>query len=127
MLVKRDIRTADSHPVTMDGAKDVAMRMMVGRGDGALNFSLRHFTVKPGGHTPRHRHNYEHENYIISGRGQVWYYDRFHDIKPGETLFIEPNVEHQFVSSTDEPLEFLCLVPASFDCGDGTVKPTPGS
>ena len=45
------IRRAESMPGTpmkMDGAQDVSMRLMVGRSDGAPNFSMRHFTVDPG-------------------------------------------------------------------------------
>ena len=52
------IRRADEmegRPVEMDGAADVSMRLMVGRDDGAPSFAMRHFTVEPGGHTPRHQ------------------------------------------------------------------------
>lgn len=117
----------EATPVQMEGVKDVTMRIMVGRADHAPNFSLRQFTVQPGGHTPRHRHNYEHENYIISGTGQVWYEGAFHDISPGNVLLIEANEEHQFVNNGDQPLDFLCLVPLDFDAGEGRMESTPGS
>lgn len=126
MLI-RNAAEMEAMPVDMDGVKDVTMRLMVGRTDGAPNFSLRQFTVQPGGHTPRHSHNYEHENFIISGSGQVWYEGSFHDIAPGDVLLIGANQEHQFVNNTDQPLDFLCLVPATFDPGNGQCQPTPGS
>jgi len=122
MLVRRADKLAGS-AVTMDGAKSVAMRMMVGRADGAPNFAMRHFTVEPGGHTPRHSHNYEHEVYIIGGEGRVEHDGDFRAIAGGDVVFVEPNKVHQFVNTGAEPLLFLCLVPVSFDCG----KPTPGS
>jgi quercetin dioxygenase-like cupin family protein len=124
------IRTAEQtegRPMAMEGVKDVTMRMMVGRDDGAPNFSLRHFTIEPGGHTPRHSHNYEHENYIIEGRGRVEYDGAFHDVAAGDFLFVGPNKVHQYVNTGDVPLKMICLVPTQFDAGDGCLKPTPGS
>ena len=69
MLIRRPDETPGT-PVALDGVKDVTMRMMVGRDDGAPNFSMRHFTVEPGGHTPHHSHNYEHEVVIVEGEGE---------------------------------------------------------
>jgi quercetin dioxygenase-like cupin family protein len=120
------IRRADAmagQPMQMEGVKGVEMRLMVGRADGAPTFAMRHFTVEPGGHTPRHSHNYEHEVYILSGRGRIEHDGALHDIRGGDVLFVEPNKVHQFVNEGEEPLRFLCLVPVTFDCG----KPTPGS
>jgi quercetin dioxygenase-like cupin family protein len=125
MLIRR-AETTEGRPMAMDGVQGVTMRMMVGREDGAPSFSLRHFSVEPGGHTPRHSHNYEHENYILAGRGRIEYDGEFHEIGPGDVLFLEPNRTHQFVNIGDQRLEFLCLVPTTYDCG-GEYAPTPGS
>ena len=107
----------------MQGADGVTMRMMVGRDDGAPNFAMRHFTVRPGGHTPRHQHDYEHEVYIVEGRARLEQDGEFEDLRPGDVVYVRPNVTHQFVNTGDTGLQFLCLVPVTFDCG----KPTPGS
>ena len=120
------IRSADptnTTPVDMDGAEKVSMQVMVGRQDNAPHFSLRHFVVEPGGHTPRHQHNYEHENYIIEGSGTIECDGDIQEIKVGDTFYIPANTVHQFCNSKDKPLRFLCLVPTSYE-GD---KPTPGS
>jgi quercetin dioxygenase-like cupin family protein len=122
MLVRRADETP-SIPMQMEGVKGVSMRMMVGRSDGAPNFSMRHFTVEPGGHTPHHSHNYEHEIYVVEGTGRAEYDGQFKDIRAGDVLFIEPNKVHQFVNTGKQPFQFLCLVPGTFDCG----KLTPGS
>jgi len=110
-------------PMQMDGVKGVSMRMMVGRADSAPNFSMRHFTVEPGGCTPHHSHNYEHEVFIVEGTARVEEDGTFHQVKAGDALFVPANVTHQFVNTGAQPLKFLCMVPVSFDCG----KPTPGS
>jgi quercetin dioxygenase-like cupin family protein len=122
MLV-RHADEMEGTPVEMEGADRVDMRLMVGRADGAPNFALRHFTVAPGGHSPRHSHDYEHEVYVVEGAGRIEQDGERHDLKPGDVVFVKPNALHQFVNTGDGPFKFLCVVPVSFDCG----KPTPGS
>lgn len=117
----------DGQEVAIDGVKDVAMRLMVGRDDGAPTFAMRHFTVAPGGHTPHHSHNYEHEVYILNGQGTAESDGTLHTVAGGDALFVPANVLHQFVNTGDEPLEFLCFVPTQFDCGGGESAATPGS
>ncbi len=107
----------------MGGAAGVEMRIMVGRGDGAPNFAMRHFTVRPGGHTPRHSHDYEHEIYVTGGAARLEQDGEFKDLRAGDAAYVRANSTHQFVNSGREPFTFLCLVPVSFDCG----KPTPGT
>jgi quercetin dioxygenase-like cupin family protein len=123
VLVKRNINDHRPEPLAMEGTQGVSMRIMVGRSDGAPNFSLRQFAVAAGGHTPRHSHDYEHEVVVIGGEGTAEYAGEHHPIRDGDVLLIQPNVTHQFRADRGSELRFLCLVPVSFDCG----KPTPGS
>ena len=122
-MLKRRADEMPGIPMQMEGVKDIQMRLMVGRSDGAPTFAMRHFTVEPGGHSPRHSHDYEHEVYIIGGSAQLENDGEFTDLKGGDVVFIKPNVLHQFVNNSNEPFQFLCFVPVTFDCG----KPTPGS
>lgn len=114
----------------MPGAKGVRMRIMVGRTDGAPNFAMRLFEVEPGGHTPLHRHNYEHEIMILDGNGQVTGGidgSTIRPLKSGDVVFMPANETHQFRNTGKTPMRFICLVPVSFDCGGGQCSPTPGS
>jgi len=122
MLIRRE-EEVQGQTMQMDGVQGVTMRLMVGRSDGAPNFAMRHFTVEPGGHTPRHSHNYEHEVFIVEGAGQIENNGEKRGIRAGDVIYVQPNVLHQFVNTGNTPLKFLCLVPVTFDCG----KPTPGS
>ena len=126
MLIRHAERM-DGAPMAMEGAAGVEMRMLVGRDDGAPNFAMRHFSVAPGGHSPRHQHNYEHEVYVLEGRARVEQDDEFRDLESGDVVFVEPNTVHQFVNTGDTAFKFLCLVPVSFDCGADEPAPTPGS
>ncbi|MCH7546068.1 MAG: cupin domain-containing protein [Planctomycetes bacterium] len=126
MLIRRADQISGV-PMKMEGASGVEMRMMVGRDDGAPNFAMRHFTVEPGGHSPRHQHNYEHEVYVLEGDARVEHDGEIHDISAGDIVFIEPNVLHQFTNIGQSDFKFLCLVPVSFDCGSDEPARTPGS
>jgi len=113
----------------MPGASQVTMRLMVCWDDGAPNFAMRLFEVQPGGHTPRHRHNYEHEILIMQGQAAVGTSeDDSQDTtaQAGDVLFIPANQTHQFRNTGPEVLKFMCLVPTEFDCA-GSTEPTPGS
>jgi quercetin dioxygenase-like cupin family protein len=129
MLI-RSVQDVPAAPVTMPGASGAAMRLLVGRADGAPTFAMRLFEIAPGGHTPRHAHNYEHEIYVVAGKGQVLGGRAGSTIRPitaGDIIFMPPNEEHQLRNTGDAPLQFICLVPVAFDCGTGACQPTPGS
>lgn len=129
MIVKRANQVPDQ-VMDMPGAEGVRMRLLVGREDEAPNFAMRLFEVEPGGHTPLHQHNYEHEVFVLAGKGQVVGGIGGSTIRPvqaGDCVFMPANEQHQFRNTSDEPMKFLCLVPVSFDCGKGACAPTPGS
>lgn len=114
----------------MPGAAGVTMRLMVGRDDGAPTFAMRIFEVQPGGHTPQHSHNYEHEVMILEGQGQVLgglHGGTIRPVKAGDVVFVPPNETHQFRNPGTGVLRFVCLVPTRFDCGRGQCAATPGS
>jgi quercetin dioxygenase-like cupin family protein len=102
--------------VAMEGADRVRMRMLIGPEDGARNFHMRHFEVRPGGHTPHHRHDHEHEVLILKGQGVVKSEQGERRVSAGHVVWVPANETHQFLSVGGEPLEFICLIPAPQDC-----------
>jgi len=102
--------------VTMEGVKDAKMRLLISDKDGADNFAMRMFTVEPGGHTPFHYHNYEHEVFVLEGQGVLKGEDSQHPFKAGDVIFVKPNEKHQFQNADQEELKFLCLIPAPEKC-----------
>lgn len=94
-----------------EGCKDVNIRWLITKDDGAENFAMRLFEVGPGGHTPFHTHDFEHEVFIISGEGAIKIEGRVEILKKGDALFVPPDVEHQFLGSAEGSLRFLCLIP----------------
>lgn len=98
-------------PVAMEGAEDVYIREVITARDGAPNFAMRIFDVQPGGHTPFHQHDYEHEIFILSGQGEVTEGNRVFELQHGSALLIRPGTPHQFRNPGDEVLRFVCLIP----------------
>lgn len=114
--------------MTMPGAAGVSMRLLVSRDDGAPTFSMRMFEVEPGGHTPLHQHNYEHEIIILSGKGQLVTSEsgESRPLAAGDAIFVPANELHRFHNDSSDKLQFVCMIPTHFDCG-GATEPTPGS
>lgn len=97
-----------------DEAPGVTMRWIIDEeNDNAPNFALRVVEVAPAGHTPNHNHPYEHENFIIEGKGQVLIDDEWHDIVPGDVVLVPPGVQHSYANTGQSMLRFLCGIPVS--------------
>jgi len=93
-------------------ARDVHIRVLIGPDDGADKFHMRRFRVLPGGHTPHHTHDWEHEVYILSGKGELETPEGPRPFETGSVVFVPAGIKHQFKNTGDDELEFLCLIPA---------------
>lgn len=110
-MIVRYFSEVENKKIEIEGALGVNKRVLVGEADGAPNFIMRMFTINPGGNTPFHTHNWEHEVYILSGKGQLRQSDGVLNIGPGYVVLVLPNEEHGFVNTGQEDLVFLCSIP----------------
>ncbi len=92
-------------------AEGVTIRRVIGEEEGAPNFVMRVFDVDPGATTPLHTHDWEHEVFVLAGRGRVYGGGEEAPLGEGDTVLIPPMEEHRFVNEGDEPLRFICVVP----------------
>ncbi|UCD56620.1 MAG: cupin domain-containing protein, partial [Candidatus Hydrogenedentota bacterium] len=76
--------------VKEEGAQGVAIRRVISEEDGAKNFFMRVFDVQPNGHTPYHRHPWEHEVFILEGTAEVVSENGKHTAPAGNVVFILP-------------------------------------
>lgn len=111
-----DARSVAGTPVTDEGAKGVTIRVLMGENVGAPTFAMRQFEIAPGGHTPFHNHPWEHEVYVLSGRGRVRRKGGEEPVGPGSFVFVPPEEEHNFENAGEEPFVFLCVIPAMKVC-----------
>lgn len=112
--------------VTMEGAAGCRVRWLIGEGEKAPNFAMREFEVEPGGHTPKHLHDYEHEVYVLAGQGSIVDGDNERPLAAGDVVFVAPNDVHQFRNTGSVPMRFLCLIPNSATGRTVTVVPECG-
>ncbi len=89
----------------------VLKREVITARDGAPNFCMRVFEVEPGSSTPDHSHPWEHEVFILSGRGVVRGEPGETEISQGSVVFIAPGEQHCFINTGDQVLRFICLIP----------------
>jgi quercetin dioxygenase-like cupin family protein len=100
-------------PVEIEGAKDVEIRWLISKDDGAPNFAMRMFELQPGGFTPLHIHPHEHEVFILEGKGTFICESQEHEFGTEYVIFVPPNKEHRFKNTGDSVLRMLCLIPIS--------------
>ena len=102
-------------PVHLEDIVGVSKQVPLGKADGAPNFSLRVFTIEPGGHTPHHTHEAEHLNYIIEGVGEVMDGDTASPVTAGDYILVKPYEKHQYRNTGDQLLRFMCIVPSDYE------------
>ena len=108
------IKRADdvpAEPVETEGAEGVHIRLLIHDAEGAPSFYMRQFTVAPGGFTPLHSHDWEHEVYVLAGSGVAQSPGGQAPIEAGDCVFVAPGERHRFRNTGSGQLKFLCLVP----------------
>jgi quercetin dioxygenase-like cupin family protein len=114
-MIVRKTEHVESVPVVMDGARDVAVRVIFGPKDSAPTFAMRIFELAPSGHTPFHTHPFEHEAVVLSGRIGMVTPEGARPLDPGDMLLVMPGEQHQFKNLSDtDPASFMCLVPIAY-------------
>jgi len=110
-VVVDQYRNLEPTQVDSDLAKGAVVRRLLGPDTGWSDYVMRIFTVSPGGHTPRHSHDWPHINLVVAGTGQLLAGEDWFDIEPGTYAFVPPNLEHQYRNTGSVPLEFMCIIP----------------
>ena len=98
-----------------EGTNRVVFRQLIAKDMGAPNFYMRVFDVGPGGNTPKHTHDWEHEVFVVAGSGKVALEGREVAISEGDAVFVEPGELHQFVNDTDALMRMICVIPRPTD------------
>jgi quercetin dioxygenase-like cupin family protein len=102
--------------VSMEGALGAWKQLPLGSNENAPLYAFRVFTVEPEGHTPFHRHPYEHMNYVIEGQG-ILVNEKGEEklLKAGDFALVDPNEKHQYRNKGNTPFKMICAVPKEFE------------
>jgi len=106
-----NFKNVEAEEVGEPGAKGVVVRWLISESDGAPNFAMRLFEIEPKGNTPFHKHQWEHEVFILKGEGSLVTENKTSPLKQGDAVFVPGEENHQFKNTSRTNLVFLCLVP----------------
>jgi quercetin dioxygenase-like cupin family protein len=107
MIHVRDFRNVEAQPA----AEGVTMRVVIGPEEGAPFFNMRVFEVQPGCASPHHSHWWEHEVFVLSGKGVVKTDQGELPVGHGSTVLVPGGEMHQFQNTGEDVLRFICVVP----------------
>ncbi len=93
-------------------AVGVTGKVLVGPEDGAPHFRMRYFRIEPGGYSSLEQHPHDHGVFILHGRARVRLGSEEVEVGPRDVVYVPGNELHQFRAIGDEPLGFLCVIPA---------------
>ena len=98
-------------PMAGAGVKDVTKRVLISPAEGWEGHVMRLFEIGPGGHTPRHTHDWPHVNVVVAGRGVLHVEGLDHGLEQGSSAFVPSGATHQFSNTGNETLQLVCIVP----------------
>ena len=92
-------------------APGVTMHIVAGTAEKAPTFVMRVFEIEKGSATPLHTHPWEHEVFVLEGKGVVKSGGKETPLQAGDTGIVLPNEQHSFMNIGKEMLRMICVVP----------------
>ncbi len=110
MYIKH-VREVKEEEVNYEGSINAKIQWLITKDVGANHFAMRRFIIKKDGKIPKHQHDWEHEIYMLSGRGVVGIDEEEVEVDKDMFIYIPPNKPHWFRNPYNEDCIFLCLIP----------------
>lgn len=110
MIVEKEANVEPTE-VNEKDIEGVSMKVLMSDKDGAPNYAMRVFDIQPGGHTAYHTHAWEHEVYVLGGKGIVRQGEKEYTLEKGSFALVPPEEEHNFTNTGDGVFRFICVVP----------------
>lgn len=96
----------------MTAAPGVTMRVVAGTAEGAPTFAMRVFDIQPGSATPFHTHPWEHEIFVLAGKGVARRGGgKETALAEGDAVMVPPNEQHSFLNAGKDIFRIICCVP----------------
>lgn len=100
----------DLTPADLKGKGCLTVRWLLGEPEGAPNFEMRYFSLSGEISTDWHSHEWEHQVFVVAGKGKFRNSDGEIELQPGQALFVAPGEQHHFICSGVQ-FDFICVVP----------------
>jgi len=72
---------------------------------------MRIFDLSPGASSADHSHDWEHEVFVLNGKGVAIAADGETSVGPDDAIYVPPNEQHCFKNTGQDTFRFMCLVP----------------
>lgn len=110
-----NVKNLDQVKIAAPGVVNAFKKTLIGPREGWEGWVMRLFTLSGKGNTPRHAHPWPHINYVISGKGILYLDGKDNIVEEGSIAYVPSNAEHQFTSTGEEDMVFICIVPEEGD------------
>jgi quercetin dioxygenase-like cupin family protein len=97
-------------PVEPGGSDGLTVRWVINASQGATNFAMRVFELEPGKESPFHKHENEHEAWVLAGSGELETDGGMAKLKEGSALFISAQEKHRFRNTGKDILRFIDVI-----------------
>jgi quercetin dioxygenase-like cupin family protein len=121
-MYKTNINEIPEEGINRSYKSGVSIRYLILEEFGAPNFEMRYFELEKGMVTSLDLHEFEHEIFILKGKGKLFLEGKEYDLRPHDAVLIEGNEQHQLRQEGDEPFGFLCIVPNGVSSSKGAVN-----
>jgi quercetin dioxygenase-like cupin family protein len=108
-MIVKNYRQVTPEPVVQEPG--VTVRWLVSELDPMPRYALRLYEMAPGCATTTHTHYWEHQVFVLAGRGALTTGDDRVFLGEGDMVYIPPGERHQFVSQGRRPFRFLMVLP----------------
>ena len=93
-------------------ASGVTETWLIGKAERSDNFALRYYELEPGGFSRAETHPYDHGVLFMRGAGEVVIDSQTYVVGEGDVVYIAPDEMHQIKNAGQEPLGWICVIPA---------------
>lgn len=104
-----------------NNVNQVTETWLIGKAEKAENFAFRYYQVGPDGYTREEQHPHDHGILIMQGKGEILIDKEITPVSQGDVIYIPPNALHQLINPGENPLGFLCVIPAKRRKGNKVV------
>lgn len=95
-----------------ESASGVRETWLIGKAEKAHNFAMRYYELEENGRSRLENHAHDHGILFLRGEGRILLEDTWHDVAQGDVVYIQPDQRHQIVNTSQDPLGFICVIPA---------------
>ena len=110
-MIVSNVKDVPIIEVNSEEAKFTSMKALVSSKEGFEGYVMREVEVLEGGHTPKHRHPWQHINYMLEGEGELMIDGKINKVEAGSFAFVPPGSLHQFRNAGKGVFKFICIVP----------------